>query len=109
VDRFDRRMLLWLAGAARVAAMGGLFAAAVIWVAGLATPWWWALGVYVLTGTALAWTVKRLRYTLALRRSVGGALRQFNAFGPAGTRPKADRSTGKLLREVLTNLPAARP
>lgn len=29
VDRFDRRMLLWLAGAARVAAMGGLFAAAV--------------------------------------------------------------------------------
>ncbi|MBO3732248.1 J domain-containing protein [Glycomyces niveus] len=85
-----------------------LFAAAVIWVAGLATPWGWALGVYMLTGTALAWTVKRLRYTLALRRSVGGALRQFNAFGPAGTRPKADRSTGKLLREVLTNLPAAR-
>ncbi|MEV3936191.1 J domain-containing protein [Glycomyces sp. NPDC049804] len=85
-----------------------LFAAAVIWLAGLSTPWGWALGVYVLTGTALAWTVKRLRYTLALRRSVGGALRQFNAFGPAGTRPKADRSTGKLLREVLTNLPAAR-
>jgi hypothetical protein len=85
-----------------------LFATAVIWLAGLSTPWGWALGLYVLTGTALAWTVKRLRYTLALRRSVGGALRQFNAFGPVGTRPKADRSTGKLLREVLTNLPAAR-
>lgn len=85
-----------------------LFAAAVIWIAGLATPWGWALGLYVLTGAGLAWTVKRLRYTLALRRSVGGALRQFNAFGPVGTRPKADRSTGKLLREVLTNLPAAR-
>jgi hypothetical protein len=85
-----------------------VFAAAVIWLAGLATPWGWALGVYVLTGAAMAWTVKRLRYTLALRRSVGAALRQFNAFGPAGTRPKADRPTGKLLREVLTNLPAAR-
>lgn len=85
-----------------------LFAAAVIWLAGLSTPWGWALGVYVLTGAAMAWTVKRLRYTLALRRSVGAALRQFNAFGPAGTRPKADRATGKLLREVLTNLPAAR-
>lgn len=85
-----------------------LFAAAVIWLAGLSTPWGWALGVYVLTGAGLAWTVKRLRYTLALRRSVGGALRQFNAFGPVGTRPKADRATGKLLREVLTNLPAAR-
>ncbi|MFG3342076.1 J domain-containing protein [Glycomyces sp. NPDC048151] len=84
------------------------FAAAVIWLAGLSTPWGWALGLYVLTGAGLAWTVKRLRYTLALRRSVGGALRQFNAFGPVGTRPKADRSTGKLLREVLTNLPAAR-
>ncbi|WP_158299881.1 J domain-containing protein [Glycomyces paridis] len=85
-----------------------LFAAAVIWVAGLSTPWGWALGVYVLTGASLAWTVRRLRWTMALRRSVGGALRQFNAFGPAGTRPKADRPTGKLLREVLTNLPAAR-
>ncbi|MCC3763238.1 DnaJ domain-containing protein [Glycomyces sp. TRM65418] len=85
-----------------------LVAAAVVWLAGLSTPWGWALGVYVLTGAALAWTVKRLRYTLALRRSVGGALRQFNAFGPAGTRPKADRATGKLLREVLSNLPAAR-
>jgi len=85
-----------------------LFAAAVIWLAGLSTPWGWALGLYVLTGAALAWTVKRLRYTLALRRSVGAALRQFNAFGPAGTSPRADRPTGKLLREVLTNLPAAR-
>jgi hypothetical protein len=89
-------------------ALAVVFAAAVIWLAGLATPWGWALGVYVLTGTAMAWTVKRLRYTLALRRSVGAALRQFNAFGPAGTRPKADRPTGKLLREVLSNLPAAR-
>lgn len=89
-------------------ALAFLFAAAVVWLAGLSTPWGWALGVYVLTGAALAWTVKRLRYTLALRRSVGAALRQFNAFGPAGTRPKADRPTGKLLREVLTNLPAAR-
>jgi hypothetical protein len=85
-----------------------LFAAAVIALAGPATPWGWALGLYVLTGAGLAWTVKRLRFTIALRRSVGGALRQFNAFGPVGTRPKADRPTGKLLREVLTNLPAAR-
>ncbi|MEU6249014.1 DnaJ domain-containing protein [Glycomyces sp. NPDC047010] len=85
-----------------------LFAAMVIALAGPSTPWGWALGVYVLAGSALAWTVKRVRFTVALRRQVGAALRQFNAFGPVGTRPKADRLTGKLLREVLTNLPAAR-
>lgn len=85
-----------------------LFAAAAVWLPGPGTAWGWYLGVFVLSGAALAWTVRRMRWTLALRRSVGGALRQFNAFGPAGTRPRADRPTGKLLREVLTNLPAAR-
>lgn len=85
-----------------------LFAAASVWLAGTGTAWGWYLGVFVVAGAAAAWTVRRLRWTLALRGSVGAALRQFNAFGPAGTRPRADRPTGKLLREVLTNLPAAR-
>jgi hypothetical protein len=89
-------------------ALAFLFAAAAVWLAGLDTAWGWYLGVFVVTGAGLAWTVRRLRWTLALRRSVGAALRQFNAFGPAGTRPRADRPTGKLLREILTNLPAAR-
>lgn len=85
-----------------------LFAAAAVWLPGPGNLWGWYLGAFVLSGAALAWTVRRLRWTLALRRAVGGALRQFNAFGPIGTSPKADRPTGKLLREVLTNLPASR-
>lgn len=85
-----------------------LFAAAAVWLPGPGNVWGWYLGVFVLSGASLAWTVRRLRWTLALRRAVGGPRLKFNAYGPAGTSPKADRPTGKLLREVLTNLPASR-
>ncbi|MCH7230301.1 J domain-containing protein [Glycomyces sp. L485] len=84
------------------------FGAAAVWSAGPTSTLGWWLAAFALTGAALNWPIRRVRWASALRRSVGAALREFNAFGPAGTRPKADRPTGKLLREVLTNLPASR-
>ncbi|WP_026925148.1 J domain-containing protein [Glycomyces arizonensis] len=89
-------------------ALAVLFGAAAVWSAGPGSWLGWWLAVFALCGAALIWPVRRVRWAGALRRSVGAALREFNAFGPAGTRPKADRPTGRLLREVLTNLPAAR-
>ncbi|WP_081687652.1 J domain-containing protein [Glycomyces tenuis] len=89
-------------------ALAVLFGAAAVWTAGPGSWLGWWLALYALSGAALIWPVRRVRWAGALRRSVGAALREFNAFGPAGTRPRADRPTGRLLREVLTNLPAAR-
>ncbi|THV33472.1 J domain-containing protein [Glycomyces buryatensis] len=86
----------------------GLFAAAAIWTAGPGSAMGWWLAVFALSGSALMWPARRARWAATLRRSVGAALRDYNAFGPAGTRPRADRPTGKLLREVLSNLPASR-
>lgn len=85
-----------------------LFGTASVWTAGPGSWLGWWLALYALSGAALIWPVRRVRWAAGLRRSVGAALKEFNAFGPAGTRPKADRPTGRLLREVLTNLPAAR-
>ncbi len=89
-------------------ALAVLIGAAAVWAAGPGSWLGWTLALYAISSAALTWPVRRVRRAGALRRSVGSALREFNAFGPAGTRPKADRPTGRLLREVLTNLPAAR-
>ncbi len=85
-----------------------LFGAAAVWSAGPGSWLGWWLALYALCGAALIWPLRRVRWAAALRRSVGAALRDYNAFGPVGTRPRADRPTGRLLREVLTNLPASR-
>ena len=79
-----------------------------LWAAGPASPLGWQLAVFAAATVLAAWPMRRIRWAAALRRTVGAALRQYNAFGPAGSRPTADRRTGRLLREVLTNLPAAR-
>ncbi len=89
-------------------AIAAAAAAIAIWTAGPASALGWQLAVFTATTACAAWPMRRVRWAAALRRSVGAALRQYNAFGPAGTRPTADRRTGRLLREVLTNLPAAR-
>ncbi|GAB4003411.1 hypothetical protein GCM10029992_44970 [Glycomyces albus] len=83
-------------------------AAIAIWTAGPASALGWQLAVFTATTVTAAWPMRRVRWAAGLRRSVGAALREYNAFGPAGSRPTADRRTGRLLREVLTNLPAAR-
>ncbi|GAB3232590.1 hypothetical protein GCM10027447_28400 [Glycomyces halotolerans] len=85
-----------------------LAAATAVWAAGPTSPIGWQLAAFTITGAALVWPARRVRWAAGLRRSVGAALREYNAFGPAGTRPKADRRTGRLLREILTNLPASR-
>lgn len=88
--------------------LAALFGAAAVWSAGTGAWLGWWLALHVLCGAILTWPVRRVRWAAALRRSVGAALRDYNAFGPVGTRPRADRPTGRLLREVLTNLPASR-
>ncbi|WP_198586814.1 J domain-containing protein [Glycomyces xiaoerkulensis] len=92
---------------ARLAAAGAT-ATAAVWLAGPTQPLGWWLGLYALAGAAVIWPARRSRWAAGLRRTVGAALREYNAFGPAGSRPTADRRTGKLLREILTNLPASR-
>lgn len=89
-------------------AISAVAAAIAIWTAGPASALGWQLALFCATTACAAWPMRRVRWAAALRRSVGAALREYNAFGPAGTRPTADRRTGRLLREVLTNLPAAR-
>ncbi|MEV0647340.1 DnaJ domain-containing protein [Phytomonospora sp. NPDC050363] len=62
-----------------------------------------------LLGLALVpWTVGRLRAAMRLRAVTLAAIKEFNAFGPAGAKPRADRQTGAVLRELLAQLPAAR-
>lgn len=56
----------------------------------------------------IPWCVRRLRMAARLRAAVRSALRDYNAFGPAGARPSADRRTAAVLRSLLERLPAAR-
>lgn len=57
---------------------------------------------------AIPWCVTRLRRAAHLQATVRSALRDYNAFGPAGARPSADRRTATVLRSLLERLPAAR-
>ncbi|HIV57706.1 MAG TPA: J domain-containing protein [Candidatus Stackebrandtia faecavium] len=66
------------------------------------------LGLHLALSILMAWCVRRLRHTIRLRAAVRSALREYNAFGPAGTRPSADRRTGAVLRTLLERIPSAR-
>ncbi|HEY1176339.1 MAG TPA: DnaJ domain-containing protein [Phytomonospora sp.] len=82
-------------------------AVAIVWASGLSTGG--VLLALQLLGLALVpWSVSRLRAALRLRAVTLAAIKEFNAFGPAGAKPRADRHTGAVLRELLAQLPAAR-
>lgn len=66
------------------------------------------LAAHLVTAAAVPWCIRRLRAAIRLRTAVRSTLREFNAFGPAGTRPSADRRTAAVLRTLLERLPAAR-
>jgi hypothetical protein len=66
------------------------------------------LAIHLITAAAVPWSIRRLRIAIRLRAAVRSALREFNAFGPAGARPSADRRTAAVLRALLERIPAAR-
>ena len=94
-------------GSGRLIVVAAVTGTVIIWITGAADA---AVGVatHLTLATAVPWCVARLRRATRLRTAVRSALRQFNAFGPAGARPSADRRTGAVLRALLERLPAAR-
>lgn len=66
------------------------------------------LAAHVMLSVALPWCIRRLRSAARIHRAVRSTLNEYNAFGPAGARPSADRRTGAVLRTLLERLPAAR-
>ncbi|GAA4895053.1 hypothetical protein GCM10023223_05660 [Stackebrandtia albiflava] len=66
------------------------------------------MSAHLVTVATVPWCVRRLRMAARLQAAVRSALRDYNAFGPAGARPSADRRTATVLRSLLERLPAAR-
>ncbi|WP_285664312.1 J domain-containing protein [Actinorhabdospora filicis] len=92
----------------RVGPVGcGVAAVGVAWASRL-SPGGLTLAVFTAGVGILPLLMRRLRAALRLRAATLAAIREFNAFGPAGAKPRADRHTGAVLRELLAQLPAAR-
>lgn len=92
----------------RVGPVASTFGAAIIaWVSRFSTGGW-LLAVFTAGIGFMPLLARSLRAALRLRAATLAAIREFNAFGPAGPRPRADKHTGAILRELLTQLPAAR-
>ena len=85
----------------------GVGAAAIAWASGFSVGGI-LLAVQLLGLSIVPLAVGRFRAALRLRAVTLAAIKEFNAFGPAGAKPRADRHTGAVLRELLAQLPAAR-
>ena len=84
-----------------------VLAAGIAWATGFTTTGL-LIAAHLVGMVAIPWAVTRLRRAAHLQATVRSALREYNAFGPAGTRPSADRRTATVLRALLERLPAAR-
>lgn len=84
-----------------------VIAVGAVWITS-ANPLGVGLALHLVTSIAVPWCFRRLRFALRLRNAIRTALRDYNAFGPSGARPSADRRTGAVLRALLERIPAAR-
>ena len=82
-------------------------AAIIAWATGFTTIGLLLAG-HLIGMVTVPWCITRLRRAAHLQATVRSALRDYNAFGPAGARPSADRRTAAVLRSLLERLPSAR-